>query len=288
MASGLFSLNIFAKRWSCRQRSKQKFRRRKQWWQKKVWKDRSCFCSRIFLLSKHRGCPDSQVVIHHHRQNVPHSQTPTFERYEDSLSNSTIQRISPVLSTYCRQPEYKWKLRVWLFTCRLKLYLWRILSSFMMVHRNLLSVPPTESSSFLAASTAFHLNRYSVGGGFKLCFISPRKSLHGFQTEHVHDGSSRVSTHAPHEQCRAHYDRWHEAEENMNADRHFIHKPAKLSFSDVPGDTVRPIWRSLCSLCSPGHHAQMNQQHMIPTRNFQMHRMPADDIQDDFDWDSIV
>ncbi|KAA8593322.1 hypothetical protein FQN60_009438, partial [Etheostoma spectabile] len=36
-----------------------------------------------------------------------------------------------------------------------------------------------------------------------------------------------------------------------------------------------------------GHHAQMNQQHMIPTRNFQMHRMPADDIQDDFDWDSI-
>ncbi|XP_029528220.2 forkhead box protein J3-like [Oncorhynchus nerka] len=37
-----------------------------------------------------------------------------------------------------------------------------------------------------------------------------------------------------------------------------------------------------------GHHAQMNQQHMIPPRNFQMHRMPADDIQDDFDWDSIV
>ncbi|KAG8007704.1 Forkhead box protein J3 [Nibea albiflora] len=37
-----------------------------------------------------------------------------------------------------------------------------------------------------------------------------------------------------------------------------------------------------------GHHAQMNQPHMIPTRNFQMHRMPADDIQDDFDWDSIV
>uniref|UniRef100_A0A667WK14 Forkhead box J3 n=2 Tax=Myripristis murdjan TaxID=586833 RepID=A0A667WK14_9TELE len=37
-----------------------------------------------------------------------------------------------------------------------------------------------------------------------------------------------------------------------------------------------------------GHHTQMNQQHMIPPRNFQMHRMPADDIQDDFDWDSIV
>ncbi|KAK7925915.1 hypothetical protein WMY93_008225 [Mugilogobius chulae] len=37
-----------------------------------------------------------------------------------------------------------------------------------------------------------------------------------------------------------------------------------------------------------GHHAQMNQQHMIPSRNFQIHRMQADDIQDDFDWDSIV
>lgn len=47
---------------------------------------------------------------------------------------------------------------------------------------------------------------------------------------------------------------------------------------------------SSCLLCVlfPGHHAQMNQQHMIPTRNFQMHRMQADDIQDDFDWDSIV
>lgn len=44
----------------------------------------------------------------------------------------------------------------------------------------------------------------------------------------------------------------------------------------------------LFSILCPGHHAQMNQQHMIPTRNFQMHRMPADDIQDDFDWDSIV
>ncbi|XP_038125279.1 forkhead box protein J3 isoform X2 [Cyprinodon tularosa] len=37
-----------------------------------------------------------------------------------------------------------------------------------------------------------------------------------------------------------------------------------------------------------GHHAQMNQQHMIPSRTFQMHRMQPDDIQDDFDWDSIV
>uniref|UniRef100_A0AAQ4PCS1 Fork-head domain-containing protein n=1 Tax=Gasterosteus aculeatus aculeatus TaxID=481459 RepID=A0AAQ4PCS1_GASAC len=34
-----------------------------------------------------------------------------------------------------------------------------------------------------------------------------RKSLHGHQTEHAHDGSSRISTHAPHEQHRTHNDR---------------------------------------------------------------------------------
>lgn len=37
-----------------------------------------------------------------------------------------------------------------------------------------------------------------------------------------------------------------------------------------------------------GHHTQMNQQHMMASRNYPMHRMQADDIQDDFDWDSIV
>ncbi|KAJ8264918.1 hypothetical protein COCON_G00140170 [Conger conger] len=37
-----------------------------------------------------------------------------------------------------------------------------------------------------------------------------------------------------------------------------------------------------------GHHPQMNQQHMISPGTFQMRRLPADDIQDDFDWDSIV
>ncbi|XP_041128963.1 forkhead box protein J3-like [Polyodon spathula] len=37
-----------------------------------------------------------------------------------------------------------------------------------------------------------------------------------------------------------------------------------------------------------GHHAAMNQQHMLSPANFQMRRLPADDIQDDFDWDSIV
>ncbi|XP_056130328.1 forkhead box protein J3-like [Lampris incognitus] len=40
-----------------------------------------------------------------------------------------------------------------------------------------------------------------------------------------------------------------------------------------------------------GHHSQLSQQpqHMLPQGHFQMRRLPAaDDIQDDFDWDSIV
>ncbi|XP_063292651.1 forkhead box protein J3 isoform X2 [Pelobates fuscus] len=43
----------------------------------------------------------------------------------------------------------------------------------------------------------------------------------------------------------------------------------------------------LCNLT--GHHGVMNQQHMMQSPNFHMRRpLPADDIQDDFDWDSIV
>ncbi|XP_048417193.1 forkhead box protein J3 isoform X4 [Stegostoma tigrinum] len=47
-------------------------------------------------------------------------------------------------------------------------------------------------------------------------------------------------------------------------------------------------------ISTAGHHAGMNQQHMMSPSSFQMHRPmsqhhnPADDIQDDFDWDSIV
>nr|XP_057940335.1 forkhead box protein J3-like [Doryrhamphus excisus]XP_057940336.1 forkhead box protein J3-like [Doryrhamphus excisus] len=38
-----------------------------------------------------------------------------------------------------------------------------------------------------------------------------------------------------------------------------------------------------------GHHSQLSQQHMLPPGHFQVRRMlAADDIQDDFDWDSIV
>ncbi|XP_041860619.1 forkhead box protein J3-like isoform X2 [Melanotaenia boesemani] len=38
-----------------------------------------------------------------------------------------------------------------------------------------------------------------------------------------------------------------------------------------------------------GHHSQLSQQHALPAGHFQVRRMlTADDIQDDFDWDSIV
>ncbi|XP_020145648.2 forkhead box protein J3 isoform X5 [Microcebus murinus] len=54
----------------------------------------------------------------------------------------------------------------------------------------------------------------------------------------------------------------------------YPHLPQALS---TPGTTMA------------GHHGAMNQQHMMPSQAFQMRRsLPPDDIQDDFDWDSIV
>ncbi|KAM9243103.1 forkhead box protein J3 isoform 4-T4 [Dugong dugon] len=54
----------------------------------------------------------------------------------------------------------------------------------------------------------------------------------------------------------------------------YPHIPQTLS---TPGATIA------------GHHGAMNQQHMMPSQAFQMRRsLPPDDIQDDFDWDSIV
>ncbi|KAM7098193.1 forkhead box protein J3 isoform 4-T5 [Molossus nigricans] len=54
----------------------------------------------------------------------------------------------------------------------------------------------------------------------------------------------------------------------------YPHIPQALS---TPGTTIT------------GHHGAMNQQHMMPSQAFQMRRsLPPDDIQDDFDWDSIV
>ncbi|XP_071073615.1 forkhead box protein J3 isoform X8 [Dasypus novemcinctus] len=54
----------------------------------------------------------------------------------------------------------------------------------------------------------------------------------------------------------------------------YPHIPQALS---TPGTTIA------------GHHGAMNQQHIMPSQTFQMRRsLPPDDIQDDFDWDSIV
>ncbi|XP_035244033.1 forkhead box protein J3-like isoform X2 [Anguilla anguilla] len=65
------------------------------------------------------------------------------------------------------------------------------------------------------------------------------------------------------------------------------------SRQNLPPMMGPPVYPHLPSMSSAGptmagHHTQMNQQHMIPPGSFQMRRMPADDIQDDFDWDSIV
>ncbi|CAB1459537.1 unnamed protein product [Pleuronectes platessa] len=75
--------------------------------------------------------------------------------------------------------------------------------------------------------------------------------------------------------------------QHLNTGNLYMDSRQSLSMMGPPGYPHMPPMNSAGPTMT-GHHAQMNQQHMIPTRNFQMHRMPADDIQDDFDWDSIV
>ncbi|XP_066528359.1 forkhead box protein J3 [Hoplias malabaricus] len=69
-----------------------------------------------------------------------------------------------------------------------------------------------------------------------------------------------------------------------------MYMDSRQSMSSMMGPPGYPHMPPMSSAgnAMTGHHAQMNQQHMMPTGNFQMRRMPADDIQDDFDWDSIV
>uniref|UniRef100_A0A8C2WI29 Forkhead box J3 n=1 Tax=Cyclopterus lumpus TaxID=8103 RepID=A0A8C2WI29_CYCLU len=75
--------------------------------------------------------------------------------------------------------------------------------------------------------------------------------------------------------------------QHLNTGNLYMDTRQSMSMMGPPGYPHMPPMSSTVPTMT-GHHAQMNQQHMIPTRNFQMHRMPADDIQDDFDWDSIV
>ncbi|XP_068568347.1 forkhead box protein J3 isoform X1 [Cebidichthys violaceus] len=75
--------------------------------------------------------------------------------------------------------------------------------------------------------------------------------------------------------------------QHLNTGNLYMDTRQNMSMMGPPGYPHMPPMSSTGPTMT-GHHAQMNQQHMIPTRNFQMHRMPADDIQDDFDWDSIV
>ncbi|KAM6927324.1 forkhead box protein J3 isoform 2-T2 [Xenentodon cancila] len=75
--------------------------------------------------------------------------------------------------------------------------------------------------------------------------------------------------------------------QHLNTGNLYMDSRQSMSMMGPPGYPHMPPMSSTGPTMT-GHHTQMNQQHIIPTRNFQMHRMPADDIQDDFDWDSIV
>ncbi|XP_018081557.1 forkhead box protein J3 isoform X3 [Xenopus laevis] len=60
------------------------------------------------------------------------------------------------------------------------------------------------------------------------------------------------------------------------------------SMMGPPSYPLLPTPMSTTGSHMSGHHGVMN-QHMMPSTNFHMRRaLPADDIQDDFDWDSIV
>lgn len=61
------------------------------------------------------------------------------------------------------------------------------------------------------------------------------------------------------------------------------------SVMPTPGYPHIPQALSTPGTTMAGHHGALNQQHVMPSQAFQMRRaLPPDDIQDDFDWDSIV
>ncbi|XP_041712825.1 forkhead box protein J3 [Coregonus clupeaformis] len=59
------------------------------------------------------------------------------------------------------------------------------------------------------------------------------------------------------------------------------------SMMGPPGYPHMPPMSTAGSIVT-GHNGQMNQQHRMPPGHYQMRRLPTNDIQDDFDWDSIV
>ncbi|KAM6927325.1 forkhead box protein J3 isoform 3-T3 [Xenentodon cancila] len=112
---------------------------------------------------------------------------------------------------------------------------------------------------------------------------TPHPSQHTQHTQH----SQHPSQHGQQHQSLSH--QTHPTQQQMacNTGNLYMDSRQSMSMMGPPGYPHMPPMSSTGPTMT-GHHTQMNQQHIIPTRNFQMHRMPADDIQDDFDWDSIV
>ncbi|KAJ8371242.1 hypothetical protein SKAU_G00112700 [Synaphobranchus kaupii] len=82
----------------------------------------------------------------------------------------------------------------------------------------------------------------------------------------------------------------HPNKPNQHINTGNLYMDSRQSMSPMMGPPGYPHMPPMSSVgpTMTGHHPQMNQQHMISPGNFQMRRMPADEIQDDFDWDSIV
>ncbi|RVE73309.1 hypothetical protein OJAV_G00046680 [Oryzias javanicus] len=77
--------------------------------------------------------------------------------------------------------------------------------------------------------------------------------------------------------------------QHLNTGNMYVSSKPSMPMTGPPGYPHMPPM-STAGPTMTGHHAQMNQQHMMPSRSFQMNRMPPDDTSDvdDFDWDSIV
>ncbi|XP_062316189.1 forkhead box protein J3-like [Osmerus eperlanus] len=96
-------------------------------------------------------------------------------------------------------------------------------------------------------------------------------------------GAAQPSHQAPHQPPPAPHPRQHISTGNLYIDS----RPNMSSLMGPPGyPHIPPL--SATGPPMTGHaHMQMRQQHMMSRGHFQM-RLPTDDIQDDFDWDSIV
>ncbi|XP_043531608.1 forkhead box protein J3 isoform X7 [Chiloscyllium plagiosum] len=153
------------------------------------------------------------------------------------------------------------------------------------------STHPHSGQNSLANSHASSLG----GGGGGTQVQLAQHQIHAQHTHHQH----HQHQHPQHQPNQQH----HQQQHHHHQQQHMACNIGIPSDWCMNLDTLKESFRIASSFnwsdvdlsqFQAGHHAGMNQQHMMSPSSFQMHRPmsqhhnPADDIQDDFDWDSIV